>query len=301
VQLAILVSPAALVSPSSFSSLEHFADVARERGVEASFVGEHSLDDLGRYDALFVRMTTGVGNAAHRFALKAAKLGLPVIDDPVSIVRGSNKVLQSELLTARGISTPQTVIIRSLEDIPSAIHKLGLPIVLKISDGCFCRGVERADTRDQCRDMARRLLAFGSPILAQEFIPTRFDWRIGVLGGDVLFACRYHMVDGHWQVVARGSRGSLINGPVEPVPFQNVPGAVIEIAQRAAQCVGSGLYGVDIKETADGPVVIEVNDNPDMDVDAETPANPEAWELLADWFAWAVASRREIAPRLRLA
>lgn len=291
-RLAVLVSPADVVSPSSVSSLTHFARSALARGLDAVTVGAQALNDLTSFDALFIRTTTSVGGEAHRFALRAAKLGLPVIDDPISIVRGSNKVLQHSLLSARDVAMPRTAIVSSRVQIPAIAELLGLPVVFKIADGCFCRGVEKAETMAKCNEVASRLLATGGPILAQEFVPTNFDWRIGVLGGQILFACKYHMVHGHWQVVARGSRGSLVNGPVEAVRLDRVPDDVVQLALRAACCIGDGFYGVDVKATAAGPIVIEVNDNPDMDIDAETIANPESWDRLADWFVAAVASAR---------
>ena len=44
---------------------------------------------------------------------------------------------------------------------------------------------------------------------------------------------------------------------------------MLRTALKAADLIGDGLYGVDLKETADGPVVIEVNDNPSLDSDVE--------------------------------
>jgi glutathione synthase/RimK-type ligase-like ATP-grasp enzyme len=287
-RLAVLFSPRDLLSPSSFSSLDHFAKVAATKGVESVLIGEHALDQLAEFDALFIRVTTSVGGRAYEFALRARRLGIPVIDDPVSIVRGSNKVLQHRLLASRRVPLPRAAIVTSISAIADAVAALGLPLVLKIPDGCFCRGVEKAETVSRCEEIAARLLSSRNSILVQEFLPTAFDWRIGTLGGMPLFSCKYHMVPGHWQIVARGQKGSLVNGRVEPVALEHVPREVIDAALHAARCIGDGFYGVDIKETAAGPVVIEVNDNPDIDCDAETGANPEAWGCLAEWFASAV-------------
>jgi glutathione synthase/RimK-type ligase-like ATP-grasp enzyme len=288
-RLAVLISPRDLLSPSSFSSLDHFAKVASTKGIEVLLIGEHALDQLDEFDALFIRMTTSVGGIAYQFASEATRLGIPVIDDPISIVRGSNKVLQHRLLAAYQVALPRTVIVNTVPAVRQAIAALGLPLVLKIPDGCFCRGVEKAETAQRCEEIAAKLLASGNSILVQEYLPTSFDWRIGTLGGAPLFACKYHMVPGHWQIVARGRKGSLVSGPVEPVLLEQVPAPVIDLALGAARCVGDGFYGVDIKETPAGPVVIEVNDNPDLDCDAETGANPEAWDRLAEWFAAAMA------------
>jgi len=289
-KLAVLASHTAVVSPSSFSTLRHFAAIAAKRGLEASLIGYEDLARLAEFDGLFVRQTTAIGGIAHRFAMRASALGVPVLDDPISIVRGSDKLVQHHLMAARDVPMPRTRIVASAGDISDAVDALGLPLVLKIRDGCYCRGVEKAETVSQGEQIATRMLAFSASIVAQEYLPTPYDWRVGILAGSPLFACKYHMVHGHWQVVARGPRGSLINGEVEAVALHRVPANVVELALRAASCIGSGLYGVDIKETGRGPAVIEVNDNPDMDVDAETVANPEAWDRLATWFAAAMVA-----------
>jgi hypothetical protein len=44
---------------------------------------------------------------------------------------------------------------------------------------------------------------------------------------------------------------------------------VVEAGTRAASLIGSGLYGVDLKETERGVFVVEVNDNPNIDAGVE--------------------------------
>ncbi|HEX6070205.1 MAG TPA: glutamate-cysteine ligase family protein, partial [Longimicrobiaceae bacterium] len=113
-----------------------------------------------------------------------------------------------------------------------------------------------------------------SPLLiAQEFLPTDFDWRITVLDGRVLFAARYFMARGHWQIRAAEQGGHERFGKVEAVKRDEAPRAVRDLAVRAASLIGSGLYGVDIKESPRGPVVIEINDNPNLDIGYDDAAD----------------------------
>jgi glutathione synthase/RimK-type ligase-like ATP-grasp enzyme len=54
---------------------------------------------------------------------------------------------------------------------------------------------------------------------------------------------------------------------------------------RAAQLIGSGLYGVDIKETPNGVYVVEVNDNPNIEHGVEDQAEKDqVWISLTRWF-----------------
>ena len=50
---------------------------------------------------------------------------------------------------------------------------------------------------------------------------------------------------------------------------QEAPGDVVKLALRATASIGDGLYGVDLKQVNDKPVLIEVNDNPSIDAGIE--------------------------------
>jgi glutathione synthase/RimK-type ligase-like ATP-grasp enzyme len=50
---------------------------------------------------------------------------------------------------------------------------------------------------------------------------------------------------------------------------EEAPRDVVKVALKAANLIGDGLYGVDMKLTERGPVVIEVNDNPNLDAGVE--------------------------------
>lgn len=68
----------------------------------------------------------------------------------------------------------------------------------------------------------------------------------------------------HWQIVRHdGDRRD--EGGFETIAVEQAPKDVLRVALRAANLIGDGLYGVDVKSTARGAVVIEVNDNPNLD------------------------------------
>src|SRR5690606_41579337 len=72
----------------------------------------------------------------------------------------------------------------------------------------------------------------------------------------------------------------------------DAPPSVLETGLRAARCIGDGLYGVDLKETDDGVVVIEVNDNPNLEHGIEDAAEKdEVWIKLTRWFTERVDRR----------
>jgi len=90
-----------------------------------------------------------------------------------------------------------------------------------------------------------------------------------VLGGTALYVCQYAMAGGHWQIVKHGEDGDFSEGDSATLAVEDAPADVVETAVRAANLIGDGLYGVDLKQTADGIRVIEVNDNPSIDAGIE--------------------------------
>jgi glutathione synthase/RimK-type ligase-like ATP-grasp enzyme len=191
-----------------------------------------------------------------------------VIDDPDSILRCTNKVFLAELLQAHQVPRPRTLILRK-ETLLDAESAIGYPVVLKIPEGSFSRGVFKAADRTQLLEIAGRLLRESDLILAQEFLYTAFDWRIGVLARQPLYACKYFMSKAHWQIVQHHGDGRHDEGRFETLGVEQAPAEVVEVALKAANLIGAGLYGVDVKATERGPVVIEVNDNPNLDAGIE--------------------------------
>ena len=78
------------------------------------------------------------------------------------------------------------------------------------------------------------------------------------------------MAKEHWQIYNHSAKKRKDKeGDAQGIPVKKAPKEVIEVALRAAALIGNGLYGVDIKITPKGPVVIEVNDNPNIDAGEE--------------------------------
>ena len=282
---ATLYDPAEQMPPSDLKTLKHWAKIAEKLGAEVEPVTKRDLGRLAEFDALFIRETTSIDNHTYRWARRAAQEGMPVIDDPISMIRCTNKIYLHELMSANGIAVPPTVTIGSPSDLIRAGDELGFPMVLKVPDSSFSRGVKKVDSPQELADLSKQWLADTDLLLAQAFAPTSFDWRVGVLGGKPLFVVQYLMARGHWQIVKHGPNGKAIEGGFKSMSLGEAPPAVIDIGLRAAQLIGSGLYGVDIKETATGLYLVEINDNPNIEHGVEDASEKDqVWVELTKWF-----------------
>ena len=266
--IAILHDPQEKLAPSKAAAIERFVRVGATMGLEVEPIRRQDFLRLAEFDALLIRETTTLTNHTYRFARRAEREGMAVIDDPNSIVRCTNKVYLAELLAANGVPTPKTIVLdrRHLKAVGS---QLGFPIVLKVPDGSFSRGVFKVQDEAELQAKASELLEDSDLILAQEFVPTRFDWRVGVLNREPLYACQYFMPKKHWQIVKHEADGRFEEGAFKTHAVAQAPREVTELGCRAAALIGDGLYGVDIKQTDKGLVVIEINDNPNLDVGVE--------------------------------
>ncbi len=130
--------------PSEIQSLRYWAKIAEKMGVEIEPITKKDLAKLANYDALFIRETTSISNHTYRFARRAQQEGMPVIDDPLSMIRCTNKVYLNELMTYNKVPMPPTVMIAGPADLEVAAQTLGFPLVLKIPDSAFSRGVKKA-------------------------------------------------------------------------------------------------------------------------------------------------------------
>ena len=273
--LAILVDREEEEPPSNTKALHKFTCAAESLGFDVELIGKDDYGRLAEFDALFIRETTAVNHRTYRFAQRAAATGLVVIDDPESILRCTNKVFLAELLAHHGVPVPRTVIVHR-NNVDEALRVLGLPCILKQPDSSFSQGVMKASSPAEYRDAVTRLLGRSDLVIAQAYTPSEFDWRIGVIDRRPIYACKYFMASEHWQVIARDESGkNRAEGDSIAVPLDRVPKAVVKTALRAANLIGSGLYGVDLKEIDDQPFIIEVNDNPSIDAGFED-------ELLGD-------------------
>jgi glutathione synthase/RimK-type ligase-like ATP-grasp enzyme len=283
--LAVLYDPNEKLAPSSVATMKHFARIAEKMSVDVEPIVRRQLDELAEYDGLFIRETTSIDNHTYRFARRAWQEGMPVIDDPISMIRCTNKVFLMELLGSNNVPMPQTVLLTETSNLVKTMDELSLPLVVKIPDGSFSRGVHKITKFDEFKRITEELFEETDLLLAQRFMPTEFDWRVGVLSGEPLFVCQYRMARGHWQIVKHRADGSSREGGFKTFDIGQAPPEVIDLAVRAAKPIGDGLYGVDIKQTDSGFVVMEVNDNPNLEHGIEdTVGKDEIWIKLLKWF-----------------
>lgn len=265
-RLAILWDPNELHKPSNEEALQRFLKAAPLVGLDAELIGPDALERLDEFDALFNRSSPE--GIIYEFIRRAESLGMPVVDDPESVLKCGNKVYMQELLNRHRIATPRTLIVHR-NNVDDIIPTLGLPCVLKLPDSGFGLDVVKIESEDHLRKETERFFSQSELLIAQEWLPSDFDWRVGVYDRRPLFAARYFMAPGHWKIIKLEGEEKPVEGKTEATTIGEVPEQVISTAVRAANLVGRGLYGADLKQVGDRIYLIEVNINPNIDAGNE--------------------------------
>ena len=266
--LAILYNPKERNNPSNEKAINRFVKAAESIGFNTEVINKEDYARLAEFDALFIRETTSVNHHTYRFARRAVAERLIVIDDPESILKCTNKVYLAEIMERHRVPIPKTVILHH-DNVDEMIHKLGFPCVLKQPDSAFSNGVIKVESKQHLFEILPDLLDKSDLLIAQEFVPTPFDWRVCIFDRQPLFVCKYYMARKHWQIYERLNSGKVFSGKSETLAVGMAPKRVVSTALKAANLIGNGFYGVDLKETDQNCYVIEINDNPSIDAGVE--------------------------------
>jgi glutathione synthase/RimK-type ligase-like ATP-grasp enzyme len=267
-RLGIFVDRKTLSNSEQLNAVIRCRDAAEKMGHTAEFIFPVDIGKIQKMDALFIRARTDPMNVTFVAARMAQFHAIPVIDDPRSIQICADKVNMYSHLMKRKVPMPKTVFLpkRDLagERIRSLFRELGTPLVLKEPSTSFSMRVEKVTTPGEFLRVARRFIRLSDWIIVQQFIESKYDWRIGVLDGKLLYACKYTIPSLTFKIQA-SVNGHIVYCGVESVPESVVPSHIIRIGIDAANAIGSGLYGVDIKNNNGDACVIEVNDNPSLE------------------------------------
>lgn len=268
-RIACFVEKYNFSDPREEKALNNFRRTAQSFGHEFNFMFRENISQIPEYDAVFIRATTDPLFTSYVVSKTATELGLRVVDDPESIQICGNKIHQYALFKKHDVSHIPTVFINK-EDmhhrrLTQIFREFGKPVVIKAPYTSFSRYVEKAACETSFRDVAKRFFRKSDVVAVQQFMPTTFDWRVGVLNHEVLYVCKYMIPKGRWKHGAkRRGKPTFVWGRTVALKRENAPTPLKDLALKACKVIGHGLYGVDIKEANGNYVVVEVNDNPSI-------------------------------------
>jgi len=211
---------------------------------------------LDYYDCIFLK---GSFRYAHLLRSIAALLEgkvpyMPIKENAYTIVH--NKLLTHLVLQQHNIPMPKTYVSPSIIEAKSLLHRVNYPIVMKFPEGTQGKGVMFADSQSSASSLLDALEALRQPFIIQEYVDTEgADIRALVVGEKVVAAMKRQAQKGENRAnIHAGGKGEATQLSLETQ----------KIALKTAKALGTEVCGIDILETALGPLVIEANISPGL-------------------------------------
>lgn len=236
----------------------YLAAAARGPGPDGQ-IGEGELSlvpHLGEADLVYTRL----GATAPLHGLDVARhlelMGYLVVNPADALERCRDKFRSFQLLARSGLPVPPTMLVSGAANFSDIAAELGdPPYIVKLPLGSKGGGVSIVESQRSLRSVLDMLAATGQRVLVQRFIAEAAgtDVRVTVFGGRADFAVRRRALGDEFR--------SNIHLGGQDLKAELDPQTRL-VAERAAEVHGLSVAGIDILESADGPMIAEVNGSP---------------------------------------
>ena len=265
---------AILSRKQSYYSTKRLVEASEQRGHEAKVIDvlrcymnvathrpEIHFDGqpLNGFDAVIPRIGASITFYGTAVVRQFEMMGTFCINESVAISRSRDKLRSLQLLSRKGIGLPKTGFASRPDKIQDLIKNVGgAPLVIKLLEGTQGIGVVLAETNKAAESVIEAFMGLKANILVQEFIEEAngADIRCFVVGNKVIAAMKRQAGKGEFRSnLHRGGTAQLVKLTKEERAT----------AINAAKIMGLNLCGVDILQSKNGPVVMEVNSSPGLE------------------------------------
>ncbi len=218
-------------------------------------------EPLEKLDAIIPRIGASVtffGNAVVR---QFEMLHTFTTTSSIALVRSRDKLRSTQILAKNGLGVPKTAFAKFPrdKDVEGMIKLVGgAPLIIKLLEGTQGLGVVLAETNKAAKSVVEAFSGLEANILIQEFIKEAggADIRAFVVDGKVVGAMKRQGKEGEFRSnLHRGGQGTVIK----------LSKAEKEAAINAAKVMGLAIAGVDMLQSARGPLILEVNSSPGLE------------------------------------
>jgi len=214
--------------------------------------------EVAHLDAAIIRLGAllpGLVSAAGR-ALE--QQGTALLDGVDALLAANDKMATLQRLSAAGIAVPETELVRDLDQLEAAVDRVGgVPVVVKPLHGSQGRGVILAERKSTAISMMQSVLFQSREFILQRYIECGGqDTRVVIMDGEVVAAMQRSAPEGDFRSnLHRGGSARCIE------PSDDMKSLALE----AAHHVGLRCAGVDIVNSGDQLLVLEVNGSPGLE------------------------------------
>lgn len=214
---------------------------------------------LSDYDAIIPRIGASITYFGTAVVRQFEQMDVYTPNTANGISNARDKLRATQILSRHNIAMPPTEFVRNRADVRPAIERVGgAPVVIKLLEGTQGIGVILAPEAKVAEAIIETLHSTRQNVLIQRFVSESRgrDVRALVVGDRVVAAMRRTATGDEFRSnVHRGGSVQRIDLPAE----------YEEAAVRSAQIMGLKVAGVDMLESNDGPLVMEVNSSPGLE------------------------------------
>jgi ribosomal protein S6--L-glutamate ligase len=227
----------------------------RRRKPELFYQGE----PVGPIDAVIPRIGASITFYGLAVVRQFEMMGVYCLNESQAIARSRDKLRSLQLLCRHDVGMPPTVFTRQADHVRDCIGLVnGPPVVVKLLQGTQGIGVVLAETERAASSVIEAFHGLDQNILIQKFIKEAkgSDIRALVVGRKVVGAMRRQAVAGEFRSnLHRGGSATRIRLPAD----------YRKTALAAARVLGLRMAGVDMLESREGPMIMEVNSSPGLE------------------------------------
>lgn len=176
-----------------------------------------------------------------------------------ALVRSRDKLRSLQILSRAGLGLPKTVFTNYSKNVKEIVdHVGGAPVIIKLLEGTQGIGVILVDSRKAAESVIEAFNNLQARVIVQEFIKEAggADIRAFIVDGQVVGAMKRQGKEGEFRSnLHRGGTASVIKLTDEEETA----------ALKAAKAMGLGIAGVDMLQSARGPLILEVNSSPGLE------------------------------------
>jgi ribosomal protein S6--L-glutamate ligase len=176
-----------------------------------------------------------------------------------ALVRSRDKLRSLQILSRAGLGLPKTIFTNYSKNVKEVVEQVGgAPVIIKLLEGTQGIGVILAETKKAAESVIEAFNNLQARVIVQEFIKEAggADIRAFIVDGQVVGAMKRQGKEGEFRSnLHRGGTAEVIELSDEEE----------RAALKAAKAMGLGIAGVDMLQSARGPLILEVNSSPGLE------------------------------------
>ena len=255
-------------------STHALVEAAQQRGHEARVLDTLQFDirvskqkselfyqgePVGPVDAVIPRIGASITLYGLAVVRQFEMMGVYCLNESQAIARSRDKLRCLQILSRHDLGMPMTMYTRQADHVPRCIEQVnGPPVVVKLLQGTQGVGVVLAESTAAASSVIEAFHGLDQNLLIQQFIreANGADIRAVVVGRRVVAAMRRQALAGEFR--SNMHRG----GKSKPMTLTQ---DYRRTALAAARILGLRMAGVDMIESKEGAMVMEVNSSPGLE------------------------------------